>query len=537
MAAEDRCDDEFDDLRHRVVELEATLDLAERQALSLAAGDLDAEVFDIDNPSRFAPALHDAVGRLRESVRDMNSQRQVLSEVANTDYLTWLSNRRGAMEILDRLLDADHPNLAVAMIDVDRFKAVNDRYGHGVGDELLRVVARRLDELTPAWASLARTGGDEFLVIVAAEDETDARELGDHLASGFGVPNRLAQMTVRATVSVGVVFVGQRTTSTTVLHYADEALHRAKAGGRSRAVLADDELRARLDRDRAMADELRLAIDDGSLKLAFQPIVRCGETVPKRFEALTRWSRNGVPVSPAVFIPLAEESDLILDLDRWVLKTVVGELARWQSAPEGQCPTIMVNISARHICLGGIASFLSGAATERHLDLRSLVIEITEEAVIDDVGRAIDEIARLRHLGVQIALDDYGSGHASLANLRTLPISILKVDQLFTKSIQSEREYALVALIIETARVLGIETVVEGVETPDQAAIIVNQLRPDYCQGYLFGRPSFDDPYLVMEQAAARRDDCIRLAEPQAELALISSSAPSPRGSVPRTTR
>jgi predicted signal transduction protein with EAL and GGDEF domain len=340
---------------------------------------------------------------------------------------------------------------------------------------------------------VCRLGGDEFVVLVErVHTERDLQELGDRLIAAVSRPITLGERLVRVGASVGIA-VGRDggTDADVLLAEADTAAYRAKRHGRGRTELFDEALRRQLAERAALEEALTASIARGELELYYQPVVDLDRDAIAGYEALVRWNRPGSGlVPPDVFIPVAEGSRLICDLDRWVLHEATRQLAAWRAAeppvPGEPEVTVAVNVSGRHLTDRRVVQDVTDALAASGLPARLLVLEVTETVLVDDPV-AIAHLAELRDLGVTVALDDFGTGYTSIGQLRTMPVDTLKIDRSFVAS--TEPGHAeLVALMVRAAHTFGLTVVAEGVEEPAQ----LTRLRADGCdlaQGYLLHRP------------------------------------------------
>ena len=469
----------------------AHLALMEQQALAIASGRLDDEVLDTPPQSELGRSLRSAVGRLRAAAREAESRRAELDRIAHTDELTGLSNRRVIEACLRRRLGVHSRSapFAIVMIDLDDFKIVNDSYGHHIGDGFLIAVGQRLVRECPSGSVVARTGGDEFIAIVEERDPTDLAALSARIVTAMQDPMKIHRLTLQPSASVGTAIVRAPMTIDDAFRCADAALYEAKRAGRGRAVHFGGALEARVRRDKQIADALRTAVSSDGLHLLFQPIVNTGTGRVMGAEALLRWSLGDGTIEPEEFLRVAEESDLVLEIDHWVLEAALGELARWKNDPWLRSLRMSVNISARQLQRGGLAARLGDLLLLHQVDPRNLVIELTEDGVVHDFDQAAAEVRAVRDIGIAVSIDDFGSGNASIGHLRALPVDVVKVDRSLIADLDCSREAAFVRLIVETAHVLGMSVVVEGVETLEQLRILQDHIRPDALQGFVLGRP------------------------------------------------
>jgi len=420
------------------------------------------------------------------------------------DALTGLPNRSLLADRLDRALSRSRrrgdAQSAVLMIDLDKFKGVNDTLGHQAGDQLLVEVAKRLVACVRSMDTVARLGGDEFAVILEeCKSKREVLAVVERIGVSLGRPFSLNGATVTPEASIGVVLrTRSYATAEEILRDADIAMYRAKEQGRS-FMLFDHKMHQEILETITLESELRQAVARRELLLHYQPIVSVHTRALEGFEALVRWNHphRGI-IPPARFIPLAEETGLILPIGRFVMSEACRQLRSWQrTIPEAAGLSVSVNVSCRQFVKDGLVEHVTAVLAETGLDPACLKLEITESVLMHDTQRTAQELGRLKALGIKIAIDDFGTGYSSLAYLRQLPIDHLKIDRSFI----SGREHAgesqkIVASIISLARSLGLTVIAEGVECADQ----LERLRLADCdkaQGFMFSRP-------VDKEAAAR---------------------------------
>jgi diguanylate cyclase (GGDEF)-like protein len=432
--------------------------------------------------------LHSALRRANEALEER------LVHQAHHDPLTGLANRTLFRDRVGQALAraARGGHVAVLFLDLDNFKAVNDTYGHAEGDRLLEVVAARLLQATRGCDSVARLGGDEFgVVLEGLAHESDAltvvSRIGEMLQRPVRLPGR--EVLVGASIGVAHVVVGQDVDE--VLRNADLAMYRAKAAGRGGHEVFEPEMYNAVRERLELEADLRRALDCGELRLLYQPIVELdgGRTIG--VEALLRWQhpRRGL-VAPLNFIPLAEETGLIVPIGRWVLGEACRQGRRWQlAAPAGRAPTMSVNISGRQLLEPTLVAEVAEALAESGLEPALLTLEITESILMQNTEATVATLRELKALGVRLAIDDFGTGYSSLAYLQRFPIDVLKIDKSFIDGVARGGSDAVLARTIVTlAGMLDLSTVAEGVERADQHAHLV-ALGCARGQGYLFGRP------------------------------------------------
>jgi diguanylate cyclase (GGDEF)-like protein len=441
-----------------------------------------------------AARLNLAFGQVAVADRQRQVLQDELAHQATHDSLTGLPNRAQALRMIEGALHRGRRSGAIIgllFIDLDDFKLINDRLGHAVGDAVLCEAARRMDGLVRAGDLVARLGGDEFVVLLEPVDSESAGvEIAERLAEILAEPVTYGGRQVALSASVGVAFsLDGGIDADHLLAEADAAVYRAKAGGRARVEIFGESLRQELhDRDNfdgAITDGLA----NGDFVLHYQPIVDVQSQRIHGYEALIRWNRPGVGlVPPDDFIPHAEASNLILEIDRWVLVTALTQLAEWTGtgAVGDEQTTMAVNISGRHISDPRIVSDVAAALRLTGIDASRLVIEITETVLIDQ-PHAVLHLQQLRATGVSISIDDFGTGYNSIVQLQHLPVDGIKIDRSFLSSTHPAAG-RLLSLIVQAAHAFGLPVVAEGVENADQLV----RLRSADCesaQGYLFARP------------------------------------------------
>ncbi len=412
---------------------------------------------------------------------------------ANTDALTGLASRAAFDVMLPRMLARRGPDgrgSALLLADLDAFKAVNDRYGHRVGDQLLRVTAERLTALVRDADLVARLGGDEFAVIVDDTDVRGAIVLAGRITEALGETAELGDISVTPRASVGVYIPDGQVDAGQALVCADMAMYTAKYASGGHQLYDAERHRSIIERYDIELD-LRAAPARGEMVLHYQPIVDLATRQILGVEALVRWNHptRGV-LEPDAFIEVAEESGAIVDLGRWVLAQGCADTPLFLAVlPEGHPFTVAVNLSRRQLSSHTLVDDVSDALHSNGLTPERLVLEVTETALMQDADAMISLLHKLKSLGVELAMDDFGTGYSSLAQLRTMPIDVLKIDKAFVDGIASDdEEWALATAIIRLARSLGKRTLAEGVEHPAQLAHL-RSLGCEWGQGYLFARP------------------------------------------------
>lgn len=425
---------------------------------------------------------------------DMSGAKQTeqdLSHLSLHDSLTSLPNRD---LLIDRIAQAlalttrNQHSVAIAFLDIDQFKQINDSFGHPAGDELLRSVADRLASTMRAGDTVARYAGDEFVVVwpnITSPEEAD--QLAQRLNRTMTEPFVLKAATLTVTASVGVAVGRAPRQVDELLLDADAAMYYAKGHGRGMTRIFTDELREGVASRLRMEDDLRIALKQEDFVLHYQPVVDLRARTVVGVEALVRWNQPGGLLMPDSFIPVAESSGLIVPLGDWVLQEACRQGALWAS--QGLDLHIAVNFSARqishHDVVGGIRRALSGSG----LKPERLSVEVTESVVLEDAEHAERVFGEIRALGATVAIDDFGTGYSSLLYLKRYPVAALKADRQFVSGMGTDSaDDAIVASVIGLAHAVGAVCVAEGVETLEQYRALV-ALHCDYAQGYYFGRP------------------------------------------------
>jgi diguanylate cyclase (GGDEF)-like protein len=437
----------------------------------------------VEGPKEIAEVAH----AFNELVGEHQHLTRRLRRLARHDPLTGLLNRRGATEELVRLMaQEDAQPLALLFIDLDRFKLVNDSLGHSVGDELLKALAQRLSSSVPAEWIVSRFGGDEFLIIcpATADPLPRVRALGDVLRSNITVgPHDL-----RVGGSTGVATARPGQSADDLIREADTAMYRAKERGAGGYATFDDEMRAWTTARLTTERDLRRAVERDELVLHYQPVLDLATGSVTGVEALVRWLHPELGLQlPATFIPVAEETGLIVEIGEWVLREAARAAASWRR--EGSPMRISVNVAAAQLLRGDLAAVVESSLVEAGATPHDLVVEVTETAMLTDLDSTVRQLHAVRAVGVGVSLDDFGTGFSSLAHLQRLPADELKIDRSFVSAIGRDPvSAAIVRCVLELADAIGLEVVAEGVETVDQ----LDQVRSYGCkrgQGYLFGRP------------------------------------------------
>jgi diguanylate cyclase (GGDEF)-like protein len=434
-----------------------------------------------------------AIKQIANVHQSLEKLQDELAVQATHDPLTGLANRTQSMRLLAGALGRARrrgTTVGLLFIDLDGFKGVNDTHGHRTGDEVLRQVARRMRQEIREGDFVARLGGDEFVAgIEDADDEEGAVRLAHRLIAAVSQPIQVSEdLTVHVGASVGIALGrGGETDVETLLHEADLAVYRAKAAGRGCAELFNGTARAALKERNDMERALVNAIADDELVLHYQPVVDLETGAVDCYEALVRWDRPGIGLlQPDEFLPVAESSDLICQLDTWVLRAAVAQLSRWNRQRGDRKLQVAVNVSGRHVSQHRIQSDVAGALRVTTVDPGQLVVEVTETALMDG-SVAATNLAALRSTGVVVSLDDFGTGYQSSAQLSRLPIDVVKIDKGYVDA-RSTSARSLLELMVRAAHAFGAKVVAEGVESEEQLELI-KELGCDYAQGFHLGRP------------------------------------------------
>lgn len=437
---------------------------------------------------------------------DITARKEAEAEaqrMALHDALTSLPNRRLMTDRLTQAIadKARHPGFgAVLLMDLDHFKEVNDTLGHATGDDLLKQTALRLAGCVREVDTVARLGGDEFVTIlddIGADLESavlNAGRIAEKIRSTLAEPYQLGRQHWEVTPSIGIaLFNSVHDTPEELIKRADIALYEAKDAGRNQQCFFNPSLQEEAINRALLMRDLRLALDNNELVLHYQPIVDEQKNI-LGFEALIRWihPKHG-PISPGTFIPLAEQTGLILPIGEWVLKTACAQLAEWGDDSQHEALTVAINVSARQLNQGDFVDTIKRVISQTGARADRLRLELTESMLQDNVGSTIVKMDALRLLGVRFSLDDFGTGYSSLSYLKRLPLDVLKIDKSFVDDIFADpSDAAIVRTIIALARSLDIDVVAEGVETAEQLEWLLDHGCVLF-QGNLFSPPVHKD--------------------------------------------
>lgn len=414
-----------------------------------------------------------------------------MSRLARRDALTGLPNRLHLQRLLPRLLARaarDGSRLALLNLDLDHFKNVNDSLGHGSGDRLLTAVAQRLRSVVAAHDIVVRMGGDEFVIVATLlPDAVIVDSIAERIRSAVAVPLDIDGVTLSVVPSIGIsVFPEDGTDPEQLLKHADIALYTAKDRGRGNHQFYTPEMNARLRERLGLERALRQALDNNELFVEYQPCVDLQTLRTVSLEALIRWrTADGAYIPPSRFIPIAEQSNLIVEIGAYVLRRVCLQLSEWQRERLPLVP-VSVNISVRQFEMTPLASVVSGLAQELGIDASLLHFEITESAAMQNSQQQLGSLQALRNLGSRILIDDFGTGYSSLSYLKHLPIDTLKIDRAFVRDMASDaNDAAIVRAIVGVAKSLGLMLVAEGIESAEQLDCL-RRLGCECGQGFFF---------------------------------------------------
>ena len=425
---------------------------------------------------------------------ELKRREDELAFLATHDPLTGLPNRTLILDRVEQMLARSTRNqtpVAALFIDLDNFKSINDTLGHGAGDELLRAVTARLDGVVRDTDALGRLGGDEFVVVSEALTlEVGPELIAERLLDALNEPFKLGknrESRVIVTASIGIA-TGAHTSAEELLREADIAMYRAKWDGKHRYVVFEDGMQHAVQHRMELEMDLHDALENDEFVLAYQPTVNLNDMSPTGLEALIRWQhpKRGT-VQPDNFIPLLEETGLIVEVGQWVLQEACAQGAAWRAA--GYPIGMAVNVSGRQLDTDRLITDVEGALCDSGLDPRALTIEITETTLMRNTEETARRLTQIKALGVRIAIDDFGTGYSSLAHLQRFPVDALKIDRSFISQLQHNREgETLIHTLVQLGKSLSLETFAEGIEDQHELALLQDE-NCDNGQGFLFARP------------------------------------------------
>ena len=393
-------------------------------------------------------------------------------------------------------------------VDLDGFKLVNDSFGHNFGDALLIRVARRIAARIRKADTLSRLGGDEFAVVISSlkvvkQAEILAKSLLQVIAKPFEIDGQ--EITIGASIGISV-FPDQANNESELLHFADSAMYAAKRSGKNRVVLFTKDLGESVRERLTIENQLRRAIDDGEIAIHYQPEFEIGSRYPIRFEALARWTHPTLgSIPPLKFIPIAEESGLIIPLGAYVLERACADCVSWQSKSSAPIE-VAVNVSTVQFSRDSFVDDVKSILKKTGLDPTLLQLELTESVMLGGLENAVATIERLQSLGITVAIDDFGTGYSALSYIQKLPFNALKIDRTFIKEIMQRTETkAMVRSLILLAQELGMKVIVEGIESEAQLKTI-QKLGANQVQGFYLGRPTPDPPRAPVNSRSSKRE-------------------------------
>ena len=434
--------------------------------------------------------------RVKERTQELEVMQEELRYLALHDPLTHLPNRTLFLQALDKSINHTIANpdytFAVLFLDGDRFKVVNDSLGHLVGDDLLFAVARRLENCLPQNLLLARLGGDEFTILLENLDSIEtAKQIAATIYQAMQEPFVLGNYPVRTSFSIGICLSTGYHESAAILRDADIAMYRAKALGSGYSQVFDQQMHDQAMRLMELENDLPQAIRRQELQVYYQPIINLKNNTLHGFEALLRWFHPQKKlISPLDFIPIAEDTGLIIPIGLYVLEMACAQLKDWQNL--GLITpyiSVSVNLSPKQFSQADLLSSINQIVEENGLAKECLKLEITETAIIKNLDSAKEILQQLQSQAIQISIDDFGTGYSSLSYLHQFPINNLKIDRSFITQIESDlQKRAIVRTVIELAHILGMKVIAEGIETEAQCQIL-QELKSEFGQGYYFSKP------------------------------------------------
>ncbi|MGL4875357.1 MAG: putative bifunctional diguanylate cyclase/phosphodiesterase [Clostridium sp.] len=447
----------------------------------------EGNIFEIRNLEQNIREMSD---KLRENFIKLNKTQNRLYELAYYDTLTKLPNRSYFKKYLDELiLKNKDSKICVMFIDLNRFKVINDTWGHYIGDKFLIKVAERFKKLKNKNCKVFRLGGDEFVFVVKINTNEEIKELGKGVIKSFEEEFKIDDLMISSTCSIGVsIYPDDSKDIDIIIKYADIAMYTSKENGGNYVQLFNEEINEKLLEKVNIEEGIKNGIEDKEFLLYYQPKFSGNTLEIKSLEALIRWNKDGNLVPPNKFIPIAEESDLILEIDKWVIYEACQKNKYLQDIGCKKVP-ISVNVSAKHFSNHEILEIIKDALIKAKLEPKYLTVEITEGVLIKNVDMVSEMIVDLKKMGINVSIDDFGKGYSSINQLMALPINEVKIDRDFVKNIhENEKKKIVVKLIVEIAHSLELNVVAEGIELEEEKEYL-ESIRCDELQGYLFSRP------------------------------------------------
>jgi diguanylate cyclase (GGDEF)-like protein len=466
-----------------------------------------------EQAERHVQELNNYITEQERISRVLEETKDHFRHAAFHDSLTGLPNRGMFTELLKAEIESskrrDDHLFAVLFLDLDRFKNINDSLGHTHGDLLLVAFAERLERTLRPVDTLARFGGDEFAILLSGiDDTTDAVRVAERIHEELSEPFVLDRNSAFATASIGIALSSSGyDRPEDILRDADTAMYRAKENGKARYEMFDHAMHARAVSRLQLESDLRQAVENKEFCVNYQPIIALETGRLSGFEALVRWNhpRRGM-ISPADFVPVAEETGLIVPIGQWVLEEACAKVREWQVvSPTHRSLSLSVNLSARQVSQPNLLERIQHALKQSKLNPHHLKLEITESVVMENAEAAALMFKQLRSLGVQLSIDDFGTGYSSLSYLHRFPLNYLKIDRSFVMRMTTDNDNAIVRTISTLARNLGMEVIAEGIETEEQHREL-KALGCEYGQGYLFSRPVDHEGVLRLLAKDAQRD-------------------------------
>ncbi|MDQ3753659.1 MAG: EAL domain-containing protein [Acidobacteriota bacterium] len=499
----------------------AQAERSERERAEAEHARAEAEGLRAEQAERHVQELNRYVSELEQTSRTLQESREQFRHAAYHDALTGLPNRTLFADhvklAIERARRRESQAFAVLFLDLDRFKYINDSLGHTYGDELLITTARRIESCLRQADVVARFGGDEFAVLLDNINDTgDAICVAEKIQSELSAPFYLDKYEAFTTASIGIALsVTGYDDPADILRDADTAMYRAKDGGKARCEVFDKAMHSRAVARLRLENDLRRAVERQEFCVAYQPIIDMKTDKLSGFEALARWQHpERSIVSPAEFIPLAEETGLIVPIGLWILEEACRQTQAWrQQSPANRALTISVNLSGKQLAQPDLIEQIKEILQRTKLDACGLKLEITESVVMENAEQAAKLLGQLRALGVSLSIDDFGTGYSSLSYLHRFPVDTLKIDRSFVSRMAGgDENLEIVRTIITLAGNLGMEVIAEGVETTEQKAQL-RALKCDYAQGYLFSPPVWAEQAALLLNSTTPDDAIIWATE------------------------